>query len=68
MGELSRKSVKVGVKEGGGPPPGYRWNAEILDRAHDEAMAFLDSEQYDHMASQVRELALHDDPTHSKLD
>jgi hypothetical protein len=65
MGDLPRKPIKVGVKIGGGPPPGYRWNAEILDRAYDEAMAFLDSEQYDHMAGQVRELALQDDPTHS---
>ena len=65
MSEMPRKSVKVGVKVGGGPSPGYRWNAEILDRAYEEAMAFLGDDQYDHMANQVRELALQDDPTHS---
>lgn len=65
MGASSRKPVKTGVNIGGGPPPGYRWNAEVIDRAYDEAMAFLDAEQYDHMAGQVRDLALQDDPTHS---
>lgn len=58
------KPVKQGVVIGGGPSPGYRWNVQVLDRAHDEAMRFLDEEQYDHMAGQVRELALEDDPTH----
>ena len=33
-----RKPVKVGVKEGGGPPPGYQWNVDILDQAFEEAM------------------------------
>ena len=65
MGEARRKPTKVGVKVGGGPSPGYQWNAEVLDRAYDEAMGFLDEDQYDHMAGQVRDLALQDDPTHS---
>lgn len=60
-----RKPVKVGVKQGGGPPPGYRWNVQIVDQAYNEARNFLDSEQYEHMADQVRELAQQDDPTHS---
>jgi hypothetical protein len=63
----ARKTVKVGVKEGGGPPPGYQWNVDVLDRAHDEAMAFLNQDQYDHLANQVRELARHDDPSHSSI-
>jgi phage-related protein len=61
-----RKRIKVGVKEGGGPPPGYKWNVEILDQAFEEAMGFLSEDQYDHMADQVRELATQDDPTHSQ--
>lgn len=61
-----RKAIKVGVQEGGGPPPGYRWNVEVLDQAFSEAMAFLNGDQYDHLARQVRELARHDDPTHSQ--
>jgi hypothetical protein len=66
VGDSSKKPVKIGVRIGGGPPPGYAWNADIIDRAYDEAMKFLDAEQYDHMAGQVRELALQDDPTHSQ--
>lgn len=60
-----RKAVKTGVKAGGGPPPGYRWNIVIFDQAHDEAREFLDADQYEHMARQVRELAGQEDPTHS---
>ena len=58
----SRKKVKVGVKEGGGPPPGYEWSVEILDRAFDEARAFLNDDQYEHLARQIRELASQEDP------
>ena len=50
-------SVKIGVKEGGGLPPGYEWNVEIFDQAFDEAMSFLTEDEYAHLASQVRELA-----------
>jgi len=64
--EPQRKAVKVGVQEGGGPPPGYQWNVEILNSAFDEAMTFLDGDQYDHLARQVRELARQEDPTHSQ--
>ncbi len=60
-----RKPVKVGVKQGGGPPPGYQWNVDILDQAFEEAMAILNEDQYGYIASQVRELARHEDPTHS---
>ena len=63
---MARKPVKVGVKVGGGPAPGYKWNVEILDVAYKEAMGFLDDDQYDHLANQVKELASGDDPTHSE--
>lgn len=62
----SRKETKVGVKRGGGPAPGYRWNVQILDRAYDEARGFLDDDQYEHLRRQVCELARQHDPTHSK--
>ncbi len=58
-----RKPVKVGVKEGGGPFPGYKWNVDLLDQSHGEAMSFLTEDQYDHIARQVRELAMEDEPT-----
>ena len=60
-----RKPIKVGVKEGAGPPPGYRWSVDVLDRAHDDAMEFLTDDQYAHMASQVREIAREPEPTRS---
>src|SRR5947208_1778158 len=60
-----RKGTKIGVKEGEGPPPGYKWSVDILDSAHTEAMSFLTEDQYGHLARQVRELARQDDPTRS---
>jgi hypothetical protein len=56
---------KVGVRRGGGRPPGYRWDVVILEQVFDEARAFLNEDQYDHLARQVRELARQDDPSHS---
>lgn len=64
-GKPHGKAVKVGVKEGGGRPPGYSWTVDILDRAFDEAMGFLNEDQYAHLANQVKELARQEDPTHS---
>ena len=62
---MERKRVRIGVKEGQGPPPGYQWNAWKIDLADDEAADLLDAEQYEHMAGLVQELARQDDPTHS---
>lgn len=59
------KKLKIGVKEGGGPPPGYLWNALILDDAFREAMRMFGDAQYGHMALQVKQLASEQDPTHS---
>ena len=61
-----KKEVKIGVQVGQGPPPGYKWNVDILDRAFEQAIGFLDEDQYAHMADQVRELAMQGDPTHSE--
>lgn len=58
-----QKAVKIGVKQGGGPPPGYKWNVDLLDQAHSEAMGFLTEDQYVHMSRQVRELAMEEEPT-----
>lgn len=59
------KEVKVGVRLGGGPPPGYRWNVWILDTAYSEAREDLSDTQYQHLAMQVKDLAAEADPTHS---
>ncbi|WP_439627616.1 hypothetical protein [Gemmata sp.] len=61
----ARKPVKVGVKEGAGPPPGYKWNVDLLDQSHREAMGILTEEQYDHVSRQFRELATEDEPSNS---
>ena len=63
--EPAPRPNKVGVRLGGGPPPGYRWPVEIFPQARAEAREFLTEEQYAHLSSQVRELARQDDPTHS---
>ena len=63
----NEKSLKVGVKRGGGKPPGYEWNVVILSQVHDESMSFLTAEQYDHLAQQVKELAKQEDPTRSDV-
>ncbi|MGH7135971.1 MAG: hypothetical protein ACREHD_09540 [Pirellulales bacterium] len=65
VGIVPEKEVKVGVKRGAGPPPGYRWTVLVLDSAFKEAMAFLSEGQYQHLAMQVKELAREGDPTHS---
>jgi hypothetical protein len=59
--------LKVGVRRGGGPPPGYRWTVLVLDVAYEESRKFLNEDQYEHVAMQVKELAKEDDPTHSKV-
>jgi len=59
------KPVKVGVKQGGGPVPGYQWNVDLLNEAHADAIGFLTEGQYWHLSAQVRELAMAAEPTQS---
>jgi hypothetical protein len=59
------KEVKVGVTQGGGPPPGYLWAVDILDECFHEVMKFLNKSQYCHLALQFKELARESDPSHS---
>ena len=62
---MSGSELKIGVREGGGPPPGYQWNVFIVDFVFDEAMKFLDESQYAHLSEQFKTLAGHSDPSHS---
>lgn len=60
-----KRKLKIGVNEGGGPPPGYQWSVGVLDLANEEASDMLDLSQYLHLAMQVKELARQGDPSHS---
>ncbi len=62
---MPKKKIRVGAREGQGPPPGSRWNVWFLTLASEEAGKFLSDEQYEHVAMQFRELAGHEDPSHS---
>jgi hypothetical protein len=64
---MGGKNLKVGVQRGGGPPPGYKWTVWIADVAYHEARKFLNTDQYQHIAMQIKELAREDDPTHSEI-
>lgn len=59
------EDLKVGVWRGGGPPPGYHFTVLIPDVAYTEANKFLTPDQYNHAAEMMKDLATHDDPTHS---
>ena len=63
---MSKKQIKIGVHQGQGPEPGYRWNVMIIDLAFNEVRAFLSEIEYEHVAMQVKELATEEDPTHSQ--
>lgn len=60
------KEIKVGVKAGAGEPP-YVWSVLILDVAYEEAMSFLDEDQYSHLACEVQDMAREADPSHSAI-
>jgi hypothetical protein len=59
------KPLKVGLKIGGGPPPGFLWNVAFLSLAADDAASFLTDEQYEHAKDLVRALAMEERPTHA---
>ena len=63
---MAGKSIKVGVHHGDGPPPGYEWTVLVIDDAFNEAQKELTLTEYRHMALQVKELAMEQDPTHSQ--
>jgi hypothetical protein len=52
---VARRALKVGVRRGGGPPPGYRWTVLVPDIAYEEARSFLNEDQYQHEAMQVKD-------------
>lgn len=62
-----KKEVKIGVRKGGGAPPGYLWTVKVLEVAYREATAFLTETEYQHMAMQVKMLATERTPSHSQF-
>jgi hypothetical protein len=60
------KEVRMGVRQGGGPPPGYKWNGEFLKLASMEGRRELEVDQYRHVVEQFWDLLREDDPTHSQ--
>lgn len=61
---MGKRKLRIGVKSGGGPPPGYKWNVVIPNIAVEEAYKSFGDDGYWHLAMQVQELAREDDPTH----
>lgn len=58
-----KRALKVGVRVGGGPPPGYLWSVGILDVAYADSAEELSPAQYQHLAVQFRELAHQHEPS-----
>lgn len=63
---MRKKLVKVGLKEGTGPRPGYRWSVDYLSIAADEAEKFLTEVEYGHVVDHIRALAGEENPTRPK--
>ncbi len=63
----AERKLKVGVRKGGGPPPGFKWSCLYLAIARNETLEALDESQYHHLVEQFQELARHDDPTRSDV-
>jgi hypothetical protein len=61
---LGKKQIKVGVRQSGGPDPGYLWNVGIIDFGFAEVSRLVNKHEYEHLAMQVKELARESDPSH----
>lgn len=61
------KDIKTGVDIGGGPPPGYGWNIDLIDLVVREGRDVLSEIGYEHLSRQFRELARTSDPTRSDV-
>ena len=64
---MSQSQLRIGVNVGAGFPP-FKWAVLYQTCARREAMEVLPSEEaYQHIADQFKELARHEDPTHSDI-
>ncbi len=64
---MIKKRLKAGLKERGGPPPGYAWSVSYLSVAADEARGFLTDAEYGHVVDQLKTLASEEDPTRPQM-
>lgn len=62
MSDKKNKSVRTGVKKGGGPEPGYEWNVRFLSFLTNESKDLLTEIQFNHLVMQFKELASHKEP------
>lgn len=60
------RQTKVGLKEGGGPPPGYKWTVLFIKPSETDGK-FLNNAEYWHVVDEVKALAEEDDPTHPQM-
>ena len=60
---MAKKQIKVGVNEGGGPPPGYLWSVLFLTVAEREAKSDLTLPEYLHVVDHIKALASEKNPT-----
>jgi hypothetical protein len=58
MEVMTKPPLKIGVRQGGGPPPSSQWNVWIIDLAFDEAVKTVGEVGYAQEAMQIRELAM----------
>jgi len=57
LSEHQSKKIKTGVKEGGGPDPGYEWTVQYLTELEKESLKLLNKAQHEHLVLQFKELA-----------
>ncbi|EDL56390.1 hypothetical protein [Gimesia maris] len=62
MSGSEKKKIKIALKIGGGPSPGYLWNVLLLDGALSDSDRFLEKVQYQHFEQQFKLMASCSEP------
>lgn len=62
MSGKDKKKLKVGLKVGGGPPPGYKWNVLFLSLAQKESHSLLAAGEHEHLLQQFKDMATYGEP------
>ena len=64
---MVKSKVVIGVKQGGGAPPGYEWNAWYIESVHKETLVKFGELGRDAMVENVKLLAKTKEPQRSEL-